>query len=190
MTPWLIVAALLAPPLSAIETHIQGLVDARAVRLGGPTWGANDPRLATLRAMVRTVTARPDAPLHPAITDAATLDAMWGGSTAVFTVQLMEATAKRRPGLGLLDAPACHKLCAHVLDVIARDTIAGIKSQGWPIDATAEAEITAGAKSVDGLCRDVCGRVAIPNATCVEQIARQDELMQCWPDPRREIPGK
>lgn len=174
--------ATVAPEVFA--AHVRALVDERAARCGGPKASDDDPRLQVLRAMVATHAAQPSMPLPAVVHAARSLEGLWGGSSALYVIELMDKIAQVRPSGQATSPETCAAVCAAITRTAGDDTVQGLTQAGWPMPAESAAAIREAARATAPLCAQRCAVRQVPNATCVAGIKSQAELNFCWQAPK------
>lgn len=169
-----------ATDVAALREHVARLVDARAMKFGGPRLTDSDPRLGTLLAMLRFHAGNPQLPVPPHVREAKTLEDLWGGSTAAFVLNLMYKLASERPATEKLDEAACARACTGVVRAAGEDTVLGLTRAGWPMPPESAAAIRDAAARMHPDCTKLCLEKPVPAAACVEKARSQADLMTCW----------
>jgi hypothetical protein len=168
----------------AFQAQVRGLIDARAARQGGPKSGDDDPRLRILLSMLGAHAAQPQVPLPEVVRNATSLEALWGGSSALFVIELMDKVSKLRPSGKATSAGDCEALCGALTRTAGDDTVQGLGLAGWPMPAESAAAIKAASSATAPDCVQRCVTLQVPNAACVAGIRTQAELNFCWKAPR------
>lgn len=133
--------------------------------------------------MIRITEAQPALPVPKYVSEAKTLEELWGGSTSSFVYELMLKMSALREGAERPSKDQCTQLCRRLSDVSGRDTATGIEEQGWPMDAEGREAIVKAARFKEPACIEHCTTQGVHNPECVAKLERQDGLMVCWRPP-------
>lgn len=182
------VRSLMSPQASVakiekLRTHLEGLVNTRADRLGGPRFADQDARLQILHAMLKVATAQPALPIPEYVAKARRLEDIWGASTATFVHELMVKTTTVRPDAPKPGPEQCKAVCGRLAEVSGKDTATGVEERGWPMDDEARRAVMAAAHFAEDRCLSHCMESGVHNPACVMKLESQEGLMQCWKAP-------